>query len=118
MVGFYSLLEVLHALLFVLQARLHHAVAGIVKGFCTAVVVHVGSCEGLGVVHGGFVVFLLSVEARGKIVMPTEVGGVCLKGTTVVQFCLVVFLCLVVSVAFAQQLAVGLGRYVGGQKAE
>ena len=57
LVGFYSLLEVLHALLFVLQARLHHAVAGIVKGFCTAVVVHVGSCEGLGVVHGGFVVF-------------------------------------------------------------
>ena len=116
LVGSHGLLEVLHALspFVVGQSGLHQAVAFVVEGARALVVVDIGCREGLVVVAGGFVVFLLPVEAVGQVVLSAEVVAVAFQSAAVGRLGLVEVFLVVGAVAFAQRVAAGL-RLEGGR---
>ncbi len=118
LIGVDGLLELLHALLAVFHACLEETVALVVEGVGTLLVGDFGCLERLVVVAHGIGVFLLPVEGIGEVELAAIVEAVTLESPAIGDFRLVVFLFLVVAVAVAELVAVGLSRDGDAQREE
>ena len=90
------------------------AVALVMEDLGTLMVGRTGGCQSLLVMIDGLGVFLLTIEAVGKVVLPTEVDAVALQGTSVVHLSLLIALFLVVAIALSQLVTRGLSRHTRG----
>ena len=102
-----GLLEVLSAVFTVGETRLEVAVATVVEYALPLCGVEVFALQRLSVVLGGLCVVLLAVEGVAQVVVAGPVGTVSIQRFAVVQFCFVVLLFFVLSVALTHGFARG-----------